>query len=123
MRIKTYSGEAFRDSYIQHEARADALLKADFGQFFIIPLEEMTRLMKLPVPPNRVSNHTFIFLSTGETTMNSGSKTYRVLPNECLIVPAGQVFSFDRVEPNTGYLCSIHPDFMVGKFGSSELLS
>ena len=123
MPIRTHSGEAFRNSYIQREARADDLLKANFGQFFIIPLEEMTRLMKLPVPPNRVSNHTLIFLTGGETTLNSGSETYRVLPNECLIVPAGQVFSFDRVEPNTGYLCSIHPDFMVGKFGSAELLS
>lgn len=51
MAIKTYSGEAFRDSYIQHVPKADDLLKTDFGQFFIIPLEEMTRLMKLPVPP------------------------------------------------------------------------
>ena len=83
----------------------------------------MTRLMKLPVPPTRINNHIFVYLTDGEATMNGGSETYRVLPGACLIVPAGQVFSFDKVEDNRGYLCSVHPDFIVGRFGTSALLS
>ena len=120
--INTHTGEAFRAHYIQPETNANGLLKTGFGLFFIIRLEEMTRLMKLPVPPTRVSNHTIIYLTEGEATMNIGSETHRIYPNECLIVPAGQVFSFDKVEENKGYLCSVHPDFIVGRFSTSERL-
>lgn len=119
--IKTYSSESFRDGYVQ--PKADELLKTDFGKFFIVRVEEMIHLMKLPVPPTRISNHTLIYLTGGEATMTIGSGTHKIGKNECLIVPAGQVFSFDKVEQNEGYLCSFHNDFVIGKFGRTELLS
>lgn len=120
--IKTYSGESFRESYIQPEPGADALLKTDFGKFFVIKLEEMTRLMKLPVPPTRTTNHTLVYLTEGEAVMNLGSEVYKIGAGDCLVVPAGQVFSFSRVDRNRGYLCNFHNDFIVGKFGKAELL-
>lgn len=122
MSIKTYTGESFGTHYFQPQIDASGLLKIDFGTFFIIRLEEMTRLMKLPVPPTRVNNHTLIYLTRGETTMKIGSETHRIHPNEGLVVPAGQVFSFDTVQDNQGYLCSVHPDFISGKFSPSERL-
>lgn len=120
--IKTYSGQSFRDNYIQPEPPEGALLKTDFGKFFVIKLEEMTRLMKVPVPPTRITNHTLIYLTEGEAVMTIGSETYKIGSGDGLVVPAGQVFSFSTVDLNRGYLCNFHPDFIIGKFGKAELL-
>ena len=120
--VKTYNGESFRENYIQPEAGIDALLKADFGRFFIVRVEEMIRRMKLPVPPVRTTNHTLIFLTKGEAVMNIGSENYTIGRYECLVVPAGQLFSFSQVDLNEGYLCNVHNDFIVGKFGKPDLL-
>src|SRR5205085_7552243 len=98
--IKTYSGESFRENYIDTKPSVDALLKTDFGKFFIVRVEELIRLMKLPVPPTRTGNHTLIYLTDGEAVLTIGSETYKIVKDECLIVPAGQVFAFDTVDLN-----------------------
>ena len=121
--IKTYSTEAFRERFMKAEPRLDSLLKADFDTFFIVRVEEMIRLMKLPVPPTRSTSHTFIYLTAGEAVMSIGSETYTIYQNEGLFVPAGQVFSFSNADINQGYLCHFHHDFAVGKFGSPEGLN
>lgn len=41
--IKTHSGQSFRNRYTQPEPSEGALLKTDFGTFFVIKLEAMTR--------------------------------------------------------------------------------
>lgn len=122
-RIKTYSVETFRESYIQPKQHVDDILKRDFGKFFIVRVEELIRLIKLPVPPVRSTNHTLIFLTDGEAVMTIGSETYTIYKDECLVVPAGQVFSFASVDLNQGYLCNFHNDVIVGKFGKAELLN
>ncbi|UFH53200.1 AraC family transcriptional regulator [Spirosoma sp. KNUC1025] len=121
-KIKTYSVETFRESYIQPEQRIDTLLKADFGKFFIVKVEELIRLIKLPVPPVRSTNHTLIYLTEGEAIMTIGSETHTIFKDECLVVPAGQVFSFASLDLNKGYLCNFHNDMIIGKFGKAELL-
>lgn len=120
--IKTHSVESFRESYFQPEQRIDALLKVDFGKFFIVKVDELIRLIKLPVPPIRSINHTLIYLTDGEAVMTIGSETYTILKDECLVVPAGQVFSFANVDLNQGYLCNFHNDIIIGKFGKADLL-
>lgn len=121
--IQTYTVESFRTNYIQPDATVDSLLKTEFGTFFIVRLEAMSRLMKLPVPPTRNTNHTLVFLTHGQAVMTVASETYTVHEGECLVVPAGQVFSFDSVEPNRGYLCNVHTDFIIEKFGGIELMN
>lgn len=121
-KIKTYSVESFRESYIQSEQQIDTLLKSDFGKFFIVKVEELIRLIKLPVPPIRSTNHTLIYLTDGEAIMTIGSETYKIFKDECLVVPAGQVFSFANLDLNHGYLCNFHNDIIIGKFGKAELL-
>lgn len=121
-KIKIYSVESFRDSYIQPEPRLDTLLKLDFGKFFIVNVDELIRLIKLPVPPIRSTNHTLIYLTDGEVIMTIGSETYKIYKDECLVVPAGQVFSFANVDLNQGYLCNFHNDSIIGKFGKADLL-
>jgi len=112
--IKTYNTEAFRQRYIMQEQKVNNMLKPGFGSFFIIRVEDMIRLMKLPVPPTRATTHSFIYLTQGEAVMSIGSYTYTIYQNECLFVPAGQVFSFNNVDENKGYLCNFSSDFIAG---------
>jgi AraC family transcriptional regulator, transcriptional activator of pobA len=121
-KIKTYSTESFREKYIAPEKHPGDLLKADFGKFFIVRVEEMIRRIKLPVPPTRATTHSLIYLTEGEATMTIGSESFRIFKDECLIVPAGQVFSFHKLDINKGFLCNFHNDIIVGKFGKKELL-
>jgi AraC family transcriptional regulator, transcriptional activator of pobA len=121
-KIKTHNTEGFRDKYIKSENRLNDLLKPDFGKFFIVKVEDMIRLIKLPVPPTRATTHTLIYLTDGEAIMTIGSETFKIFKNECLIVPAGQVFSFDNLDINQGFLCNFHDDIIIGKFGKNDLL-
>lgn len=98
------------------------MLKTDFGKFFVVKVEDLIRLIKLPVPPVRATTHTFIYLTHGEATMKIGSDNYKIFKDECLFVPAGQVYSFSKHDTNKGYLCNFHNDFIIGKFGKNELL-
>lgn len=106
------------------EEELDSLLKSGYGKFFIVPIEDMIRMMKLPVPPNRVTTHTLMYLTEGYITMSIGSENYTIYQDECLIVAAGQVFSIGNVDVRSGkgYLCSFHDDMIIGKFGKNELL-
>ena len=121
-RIKTHNTEAFREEYIKPEIDHNQMLKADFGKFFLVKVEDLIRLIKLPVPPSRATTHSFIYLTEGEANMTIGSQSYKIFKDECLIVPAGQVYSFAKHDINKGFLCNFHNDFIIGKFGKNELL-
>ena len=120
--IKTYSTETFRDRFMKPEQKLDTILKPEYGKFFIVRVEDMIRLIKLPVPPARATTHTLIYLTEGEAVMTIGSETYTIHKNECLFVPAGQIFSFANADINEGYLCNFRNDFFIGKFGKRDLL-
>jgi len=122
-KIKTYDTAAFKEKYINEDQRLNDMLKTDFGKFFIVKVEDMIRLMKLPVPPTRATTHTIIYLTEGEAVMTIGSETYKIYKDECLVVPAGQVFSFDKIDINKGFLCNFHNDSIIGKFAKNDLLN
>jgi AraC family transcriptional regulator, transcriptional activator of pobA len=121
-KIKTYSTETFRSQYIAPEKPLHNIFKPDFGKFFIVKVEELLQLMKLPVPPTKATTHSLIYLTDGEATMTIGSENFKIFKNECLIVPAGQIFAFDTFDINKGFFCNFHDDMIIGKFGKSELL-
>jgi AraC family transcriptional regulator, transcriptional activator of pobA len=98
------------------------IIKQDYGRFFIVNVQDLIKLSKFPVPPTRASTHTIIFLTSGVATMNIGFQKVEIHKNECLIVPAGQVFGYDKYEVNKGFLCTFDNDFLLGKIGSSDLL-
>lgn len=68
------------------------MLKTEFGKFFITRVEEMLRLIKLPVPPNRSTTHTLIYLTEGEAVMQIGSEKFRAVKDECLFCSGGAGF-------------------------------
>src|ERR1700686_1722492 len=95
--IKTYSTETFRESFMQPGQQLDNLLKPDYGKFFTTKVEDMIRLIKLPVPPAKSTTHTLMYMTKGSAEMTIGSSFHKVKKHECLIVPAGQVFSIGNV--------------------------
>ncbi len=115
--INTYDTEKFRARYMKHGAKLDSMLKAGIAEFFIVQVQDLIRLIKLPVPPVRSVGYTFIYLTHGDATMTIGSDTYTIYKNECLFVPAGQVYSFKTLDINKGYLCHVSPGFTTGTFG------
>lgn len=120
--IKTYNTEAFLRDHTLLEHDPHELVKPDAGHFFVVRVQEMLRSLRLPVPPTRATIHTLIWLTEGEATMSIGSETYRIGRNECLVVAAGQVFSFANRDVNKGYQCSFHSDFLSARFGGNDLL-
>ena len=121
-KIKTHSTESFREKYIKSEVELQGLLKTDYGKFFMVKVQDLIRLIRLPVPPTRSTTHTLIYLTSGEANMTIGSRSYTLYKDECLVVPAGQVYSFAKHDLNKGFLCNFHNDMIVGKFGKNELL-
>ncbi|MBO2011438.1 helix-turn-helix domain-containing protein [Hymenobacter negativus] len=119
--IPTRDTKAFHRAHVRPEPALQALLRTGFEQFFVVRLEEMYRLMRLPVPPTRTSSHLLVMLTEGAGRMSVGSENYPLAPGDCLLVPAGQVFAFGEASPHRGYLCSFHPSFFQGRVVNSAL--
>ncbi|GAB3754484.1 AraC family transcriptional regulator [Spirosoma pomorum] len=118
--INLYDPEHFTTKFMPSPELVSRL-KGDVNKFLIIRVEDMYRHVTRPVPATRATIHSILFLQSGEATMKIGSATYTIQPGQILIVPAGQVFSFGEKDVNTGYLCSFHDDFLIGKFSSERL--
>jgi AraC family transcriptional activator of pobA len=86
-----------------------------------VQVQDLIRLIKLPVPPTRSTTHTLIYLTSGEANITIGSRSYTIYQHECVVVPAGQVYSFAKPDINKGFLCNFHNDTIVGKFGTAAL--
>lgn len=99
-----------------------ALMKADYGKFLVVKLEDMYKHVTHAVPASRSVTHSCLYLTSGVANMKIGSETYTIHKDEMLFVPAGQVFSFGENDVNKGYLCSFHQDILMGKFASASLL-
>jgi AraC-like DNA-binding protein len=121
-KIKTYGVQSFIGKHTLAGEKAGELLKDRFEKFFIVKVEDMFRTMKLPIPPTRATINSFIYLTEGEANMDIGGESYVIHSGECLIIPAGQVFSFDSQDVNKGFQCSFHNDFIVGKYVNQEVL-
>jgi len=121
-KIPTHDVPAFRQRFMASEQLPDAMLRLGFEQFFAVRVEEMFRQIRLPVPPMRSPTTSIILLTSGEANMRIGGEPFQIIENECLIVPAGQVFSFETPDVNTGYLLHFRHDFLLEKSASPERL-
>lgn len=120
--IKPRDAASFSSKYAQSQDALAAMIAPGGGRFMAVRVEEMFRLFRLPIPPNRAYIHTIIFLTSGEANMTIGSEKCTIHENQCLVVPAGQVFSFDKPDVNTGFLCSFQDEFLVEKFSQEAFL-
>jgi AraC-like DNA-binding protein len=118
--INLYEPRVFTSKFMPSPELTNRL-KGDVNKFLIVRVEDMYRHVTRPVPATRATIHSILFLTSGAATMKIGSDTYTIQPGQVLVVPAGQVFSFGEKDINTGYLCSFHDDFLIGKFSSERL--
>lgn len=122
-KIKTYSPTGFREKFLGEDNPIHLLFKSNSDHFFCLEIEEVMK-MQHPVPPSKHSCHTLIFISSGEHTMKLGYQEYVTTDNEIIMIPAGQIFSLDNVNNiHKGYICQFHPDILIRKYGSRELLN
>jgi AraC-like DNA-binding protein/mannose-6-phosphate isomerase-like protein (cupin superfamily) len=122
-KIKTYNPKGFREKFLGEDNPIHLLFKSNSDHFFCLEIEEMMQ-MQHPVPPSKHSCHTLIFISSGQHKMKLGHQEYITTDNEMIMVPAGQIFSLDNVNNiHKGYICQFHPDILIRKYGSRELLN
>lgn len=122
-KIKTYSPTGFREKFLGEDNPIHLLFKSNSDHFFCLEIEEIMQ-MQHPVPPSKHSCHTLIFISSGQHTMKLGYQEYTTRDNEMIMVPAGQIFSLDNVNNiHKGYICQFHPDILIRKYGSREMLN
>ncbi|MCF2444078.1 AraC family transcriptional regulator [Dyadobacter sp. CY345] len=118
--IKVYSTKAFTSKFMPSDD-LKAIVQVERDNFFITRLEDMYKLVTRNVPASRSTINNCLFVTEGEAVMKIGSEQYKIHKNEILIVPAGQVFSFQTGDVNKGYICGFHSDFLLGKFAKTDL--
>ncbi len=121
-KIKTFSTHEFMDRFFVPEPELQVMKRPEYGIFFSMEVQELIKLSKLPVPPSRSTTHILIYLTSGVATMKIGLHEVQIEANQCLVVPAGQVFSFEQYEVNEGFITVFSTDFLIGKIGSKELI-
>ena len=122
-KVKTYSPQGFREKFLGDDNPIHLLFKSNSDHFFCLEIGEMMQ-MQYPVPPSKHSCHTLIFVSSGQHVMKLGYQEYTTTDNEIIVVPAGQIFSLDNINNiHKGFICQFHPDILIRKYGSREMLN
>jgi AraC-like DNA-binding protein len=126
-KIKTLKPAELLDSFMTAGPKRNDVFKQGHELFYISRLEDLTELSKTPVPPVKAFAHTLFFLQKGLLVMKIGSYSIELHPNECALIPAGQVFSYsiddeNKSENAQGFICGFHDDFLLGQIGSRDLL-
>jgi AraC-like DNA-binding protein len=79
-------------------------------------------LSKTQMHPARATVHCFFFLTDGEVVVDVGVDNYVIRKNECIIIPAGQIFTIKSYEKCKGYMGGFHNDFLLaGVVGNNFL--
>lgn len=122
-KIKTYSPTGFREKFLGQDNPIHLLFKSNSDHFFCLEIEEIMQ-MQYPVPPSKHSCHTLIFISSGQHVMKLGYQQFTTTDNEIIVIPAGQIFSLENINNiHKGYICQFHPDILIGKYGSREMIN
>ena len=74
--------------------------------------EHCQHAMSCPTPPISSANHNFMFLIKGEVLVETESMQQLVGANECIIIPAGNLFSIRYFKDCLGYMGSFSTDFL-----------
>jgi AraC family transcriptional activator of pobA len=122
-KIKLYDTRTFTDKFMPSD-ELRGRYKGEYNEFLIVHVEDMYHHVARAVPPSKAINHTLIYLTAGEAYMNIGSELYTIHENEMLVVPAGQIFSFEEYDSgkfNRGYLCNFNDKMLAGKIGTGQL--
>ncbi len=126
-KIKALNPDELLESFMSFGSKRNELFKPGYELFYIARLQDVSEISKPPVLPVKAKTHTLFFLTSGILAMKIGSQPVKIYPNEWVIIPAGQVFSYsdediEQSEQGTGFMCGFNDDFLIGKIGSRDLL-
>jgi AraC family transcriptional activator of pobA len=125
--IKSLNPDELLESFMSFGSKRNDIFKQGYEFFYIASLQDINQIAKPPVPPVKAKTHTLFLLTKGFLNMKIGSGTVKVYPNEYVIIPAGQVFSYadediEKSVEGEGFMCGFNDDFLIGQIGSRELL-
>ncbi|MGH1335165.1 MAG: helix-turn-helix domain-containing protein [Aureispira sp.] len=127
MKIKSLKPNELLELYMNFGSKRNDIFKKNYDIFYISRLQDLREISKPPVLPVKAKTHSLLFLTSKILNMNVGSYPIRVGQNECVIIPAGQVFSYSNddfieSEDAEGFICGFNNDFLIGQIGSRDLL-
>lgn len=126
-KIKSLKPNQLMESYMSFGTKRNEIFKKGHDLFYIARLQDVSEISTPPIPPVKAITHTFFYLKSGKISMKVGSHDIKIGENECIIIPAGQVFSHNdedvkKTGQGKGFMCGFNNDFLIGKVGSQELL-
>ena len=125
--IKTMKPGELLASFMTAGQKRNEVFKQGHELFYISKLEDLTEISITPVPPVKSFAHSLFFLQKGLLSMKIGSYSIKLQPDECAVIPAGEVFSYSNDDQNKsenteGFICGFHDDFLLGRIGNRDLL-
>ncbi len=126
-KIKTLKPNELLESFMDFGLKRNDIFKKGHELFYIAKLQDLTPISRPPVPPVKSKTHSLIFLTSGVLEMNVGYQKIHINKNECVIIPAGMVFShsienYNKGKEGKGIICGFSDDFLIGQIGSRDLL-
>ncbi len=78
----------------------------------------------MPVPPSKEKSHSIIYVTEGIYDFQKGNQNYKVLPNELIIIPAGEVFSVKKIINGLkGYTIHFSPEYFIDSTSAVGVLN
>jgi AraC family transcriptional activator of pobA len=118
--INTYDASNFLKHFMPDKAAFQELRRVGSELFFAVAVEQMYVHFTQAIPPSRSTAHSLLYLTSGTARMSIGTETYTIQPKQVLVVRAGQVYSFQPGDQNTGFLLHFHDDMLLGKTGPAD---
>jgi AraC-like DNA-binding protein len=118
--VTTHDTNSFLEHFMPDKSAFRELRRVGSELFFAVAVEQMYVHLTRAIPPSRATAHSLLYLTSGTARMSIGNETYTIQPQQLLVVRAGQVYSFQPGDQNTGFLLHFHDNMLLGKTGSPE---
>ncbi len=127
-KIKDLKPNELLESFMSFGPKRNNIFKQGYEDFYIASLQDLTEISQPPVPPVKAKTHSLIVLTSGVLAMKAGFHPIKIYENECIIIPAGKVFShslenFEEGKEGEGFICGFSDGFLIGHIGSRDLLN
>lgn len=104
------------------EVHHSSIQKID--SFYIRKSEDSKNHMsRVQMQPARAAVHCFFYLTGGKVVVDVGENNCVLTKNECIIIPAGKVFTIKHYEKCTGYMGGFHSDFLLAGLAGNNFFN
>jgi len=119
-KIKILKPNELLESFMCFGSKRNDIFKQGYEDFYIASLQDLTKISQPPVPPVKAKTHSLIFLTSGVLAMKAGFRPIKIHKNECIVIPAGKVFShsvenYQEGIEGEGLICGFSNEFLIGQ--------